>query len=336
MRPETGILLVNLGTPHSPKWRDVYKYLIQFLTDERVIDIPWLKRQLLVRGIIVPLRTRNSARSYREIWQKSGSPLLDYGRKVENLLQEALGPEYQVVLAMRYQTPSIESGLEALKGSKKLIVLPLFPQYASASTGSVHQEVMRILSKWPTIPELKMINSYPQDPKMVRTFCLNAKHYSLADYDHFLFSFHGLPERQLIKADLSGYCLKQPRCCAGLNEKNSGCYAAQCTATAAAIQKELQIPSDQCTVCFQSRLGKEPWIQPFTSDVIAKLAGQGKKRLLVFCPSFVADCLETIFEIQNEYRAEFFAEGGERLDLVESLNDHPLWIESLTDMIKQP
>jgi len=331
MQTKTGVLIVNLGTPDSPKPRDVYRYLIQFLTDRRVIDVPWFKRQCLVRGLIVPRRYRNSARSYAEIWKERGSPLLDYGMRVEKLLQESLGDHYQVTLAMRYQNPSIESGLEKLRDSSEIIVLPLFPQYASASTGSVHEEVMRLVSQWPTIPKLRFINSYPQDPKMVETFCCNAKEHPLEEYDHFLFSFHGLPERQLTKADRHNYCLQQKDCCH--SGKNRSCYGAQCFATAQAILEKLGIPEEKVTVCFQSRLGKEPWMQPFTVDELKKLAAQQKTKVLVFCPSFVADCLETIYEISEEYRQEFLALGGERLDLVESLNDHPLWIESLSEMV---
>jgi len=335
MIQKTGVLLVNLGTPDSPNPRDVYRYLIQFLTDERVVDIPWFKRQCLVRGLIVPRRYRDSARSYAEIWKETGSPLLYYGQRVEQLLQEKLGDGYQVVLAMRYQNPSIESGLNALKECQDLVVLPLFPQYASASTGSVHQEVMRLISKWPIIPQLHFINSYPQETKMIETFCLNASKYPLDEYDHILLSFHGLPERQLIKADRHQYCLKSSSCCHSLNEKNAFCYAAQCFATAKAIREKLDISQDMATVCFQSRLGKEPWIQPFTTDILKQLAQQGKKKVLVFCPSFVADCLETTYEILVENCEEFLQLGGERLDLVESLNDHPLWIESLADMVRK-
>lgn len=333
MKTQNGILLVNLGTPDSPKTNDVYRYLIQFLTDERVIDVPWLKRQCLVRGLIVPMRVKNSASSYKEIWEETGSPLLHYGRRVESALQKKLGEDTKVVLAMRYQNPSIEKGLAKLRDCSTLIVLPLFPQYASASTGSVHQEVMRIVSRWQVIPNIKLINSYPANEKMVETYALNAERYALEDYDHFLFSFHGLPERHLKKADRHGVCLKVPNCCETMTEKNASCYGAQCFATAQAIQERLSIPNHKMTVCFQSRLGKDPWVQPFTSDVLKQLAEKGIKKVLVFCPSFVADCLETIFEISVEYREEFTELGGETLDLVESLNDHPLWVEALSDLV---
>lgn len=331
MKKRIGILLVNLGTPDSPAFGDVWKYLIEFLTDWRVIDYPWLKRQLLVRGIIVPFRTRNSARSYKAIWTKEGSPLLTHSKNAAVALQKRLGEDFCVELAMRYQSPSIEKGLNALQGQgvDEIVVLPLFPQYASASTGSVHQEVMRVLSSWQTIPDLRLINSYPTHPKMIEAYCARSSSFDLADYDHILFSFHGLPVRQLVKADPTGVCLTKG-CC----KKNLRCYAAQSYATARALSDALNIPEERFTVCFQSRLGKDPWQQPYTSDVIHTLAKKGAKRLLVFSPAFVADCLETIYEISTEYQDEFIALGGEKIDLVPSLNDHPLWIEALADLVE--
>lgn len=330
MKKRTGILLVNLGTPDSPSFGDVWKYLIQFLTDWRVIDYPWLKRQLLVRGVIVPFRTRNSASSYQAIWTQEGSPLLVHGQNAAAALQKSLGEEYCVELAMRYQSPSIEKGLNALfdQDVDAMVILPLFPQYASASTGSVHQEVMRTLSSWQTIPEVRFIHAYPTHPKMIEAYCAQSSCFDLSDYDHILFSFHGLPVRQLIKADRLGTCMTQG-CC----KKNRHCYAAQSYATASALAKALNIPKERSTVCFQSRLGKDPWQKPYTSDVIHSLAKKGAKRLLVFSPAFVADCLETIYEISTEYQSEFIAMGGEKIDLVPSLNDHPLWIEALADLV---
>ncbi len=335
MNKKSGILLVNLGTPDSPDRKDVWRYLIQFLTDRRVIDVPFAKRHFLVRGLLVPLRYLSSAKSYAHIWTREGSPLLVYGKRAASLLQEKLGESFAVKLAMRYQNPSIEKGLGELQDAdvSEIIVLPLFPQYASASTGSVHQEVMRIASKWQAVPKMSFINSYPAQTKMIETFCLNAEKHPLDRYDHFLFSFHGLPEKHLLKADRHGHCLRSEDCCLSLTEKNQHCYSAQCRATAEALRKRLNLPENLTTVCFQSRLGRDPWIEPFTSDVLRRLAKENKKRVLVFCPAFVADCLETVFEISVEYREEFIALGGERLDLVESLNDHPLWIEALADMV---
>ncbi|CCB90991.1 Ferrochelatase [Waddlia chondrophila 2032/99] len=333
MHARTGVLLVNLGTPDSQKPADVKKYLLQFLTDARVTDLPWFKRQLLVRGIIVPKRYKESAKSYSRIWTEKGSPLLVLGKQVKALLQQSLGDHFQVELGMRYQNPSIESALLSLKQCFKLVVVPLFPQYASATTGSVHEEVMRVIGKWNRIPELQLINSFPVHPKMIEAFCVRASNFQLDSYDHILFSFHGLPEKQLRKADFYNHCLQSKECCATLNEKNGQCYSAQCYATAQAIVKKLNLPSTRYTLCYQSRLGKDPWIKPYVSDIIKELAQKGAKKLLVFSPSFVCDCLETIDEIGNEYLAEFKSYGGEALDLVPGLNDHPLWVETLKSLV---
>lgn len=331
---QIGILLVNLGTPDSHEPKDVYRYLIEFLTDYRVIDFSWLKRQLLVRGIIVPARYRQSAKSYRKIWMKDGSPLMVYSQKVKKLLQNALPSNYHVEIAMRYQNPSIEKGVVALmkKNLDEMIVLPLFPQYASATTGSVHQRVMSILSGFLTIPKVTLINQFATHPSYVDAVCTIAKSFPISQYDHVLFSFHGLPRRQLIKADCNQHCTKVETCCHQLNPNNKDCYGAQCYATAHAIASTLGIKN--YTVCFQSRLGKEPWIEPYTSECIKSLGQAGDKKVLVFCPSFVADCLETIYEIGTEYALEFKQAGGEQLDYVPSLNDHPQWIKALQEIIK--
>lgn len=332
-----GILLVNLGTPDSPATADVKKYLDQFLMDERVIDIPKLNRTLLVKGIIVPFRSPKTAKLYKEIWNENGSPLLYYSKLQAKMLQERLGDDYHVELAMRYQSPSIASALANLKAGlvESIQVIPMFPQYASASSGSVMQLVMELVSKWQTVPPISFVNSFHDNELMIKVFAENARKHDVASYDHVLFSFHGLPERQLLKCDHTGnYCLKSADCCQTLNDTNKFCYSAQGHDTARLIAKELNLSKDQYTVCFQSRLGKEPWVQPYTTDVLKKLAGEGKKRLLVFSPAFVADCLETLYEITVEYHEEFKALGGEHVQLVESLNDSPVFIEALAGMVK--
>lgn len=333
-----GILLVNLGTPDSPSVPDVKKYLDQFLMDERVIDIPKLNRTLLVKGVIVPFRSPKTAKLYTEIWDgQTGSPLLYYSVLQARMLQDKLGEGYQVELAMRYQNPSIESGLAKLKAAlvESIQVIPLFPQYASASTGSVMQLVMELVSKWPTVPPISFVNSFHDNELMIKVFADNARKHQVESFDHVLFSFHGLPERQLLKCDHTGsYCLKNADCCQTLNDTNKFCYSAQGHDTARLIAKELGLAKENYTVCFQSRLGKEPWVQPYTTDVLKRLAAEGKKRLLVFSPAFVADCLETLYEITVEYHEEFRTLGGEHVQLVESLNDNPLFIDALAGMVK--
>jgi ferrochelatase len=334
MENKIGVLLVNLGTPASPQPKDVYRYLIEFLTDARVIDLPWLQRQLLVRGIIVPFRYRQSARQYQQIWTDKGSPLMIYGRNVQHALQQSLGATFKVELAMRYQEPSIEDGIANLLNAdiSHLIVLPLFPQYASATTGSVHERVQEVLKARQVIPKLTLINHYAAHPSLIDAFCGVTKNLPMEEYDHFLFSFHGLPERHIRKADPSGKCLSHT-CCSQLCHSNQNCYAAQCHATARAIAQQLKLPKDKWEVSFQSRLGKEPWLQPYSSTRIRQLGQQGTKKLLVFCPAFVCDCLETLFEMRIENSEIFTHAGGERLDLVPGLNDDPLWIKALQKIV---
>lgn len=326
-----GVLLVNLGTPDAPTKSAVKKYLIEFLTDGRVIDIPWIQRQLLVRGLIIPRRLQSSLKSYQAIWTKEGSPLLVHSLKTVELLQASLGERYQVEIAMRYQSPSIASALRKFQANriKELIILPLFPQYASATTGSIFEKIFQDLSSQLTIPKLTFIDQFHDHPLFIKAFQAVSTHLNFSDYDHILFSFHGLPERQLKKCG-SGNCCK-PNCCK--NPENISCYAAQCHQTAHAIAKECNLSSDHYSLCFQSRLGKEPWISPFTSDQIQELAKKGAKKVLVFCPAFVADCLETLYEISIEYKELFIHEGGETLDLVPGLNTHPAWIAALKDII---
>ncbi|MEJ6981932.1 ferrochelatase [Pedobacter sp. P351] len=331
-----GVLLVNLGTPDSPSVSDVRKYLNEFLMDERVIDINAVNRTLLVKGIIVPFRGPKSAKIYKDLWTEDGSPLLFYGVKVKELLQEELGSDYIVELAMRYQSPSIKSALERLKKKQvnSIRVVPLFPQYASASTGSVIQKVMELVSKWQTIPDISFVNSFHDNEGMIDVFAENARKYQPETFDHVLFSFHGLPERQLTKADDSGkYCLQTPNCCSRLNDVNRFCYSAQSHDTARLIAEKLNLPREKYTICFQSRLGNSPWKKPYTIEVLEDLAKKGAKRLLVFSPAFVADCLETKIEISQEYNEEFRNWGGEKIQLVESLNDNPKWIEALRDIV---
>ena len=332
-----GVLLVNLGTPDSPEVADVRKYLDQFLMDERVIDINAFKRTLLVKGIIVPFRSPKTSKLYKEIWDENGSPLLYFSKIQAALVQEQLGDEYHVELAMRYQNPSILSALEKMKAGlvESIRVIPMFPQYASASSGSVIQSVMELVSQWMTIPPVTFVNSFHDNALIIETFADNARKYQPETYDHVLFSFHGLPERQLLKCDHTGhYCLKQDNCCETLNDTNKFCYSAQGHDTARLIADKLNIKREDYTVCFQSRFGKEPWVQPYTTDVLKKLAAEGKKRLLVFSPAFVADCLETLYEITVEYHEEFRELGGEHVQLVESLNDNPKFITALVDMAK--
>lgn len=333
---KTAILLVNLGTPDSPEVKDVRKYLREFLSDPRVIDISAVSRWLLVNLIIAPIRGPKSAKLYKSIWSVKGSPLLYYSVKQKEMLSKLLGSDYEVEMAMRYQTPSIETALEKFKKPiyKKIIVFPLFPQYASASTGSVLEKVMDIVSKWEIVPEINFINSFCDDKNFISTFVARGKEFDMQKHDHILFSFHGLPERQIKKGDAFNHCLNDG-CCTTLTEKNAFCYRAQCFQTARKMAEALSLPADRYTVCFQSRLGKDPWIKPYSDEIIRELGKKGVKKLLVFAPAFVSDCLETIYEIGVEYDELFREFGGEKVTLVPSLNDTPAWIEAMKNIITQ-
>lgn len=330
MKKKTGVLLVNLGTPKSFKEKDVFCYLSEFLTDKRVLGFSWLRRFFLANGCIIPLRYKQSARQYRTLWTDKGSPLLVHSQEIKQSLQEVLGDSYRVILAMRYQHPSIQEALEDFRKEPvdELIIVPLFPQYASATTGSIYQKVMECIKDWFVFPKLKFIDHFFDHPAVIDAYCARAGQYSLLTYDHVLFSFHGLPESQIQSADVSGECLSK-HCCQNLCEKNRFCYKTQCYATAHAIASKLALKEGGYTICFQSRLGKQPWIQPYFSDVLKHRAALGNKRLLVFSPSFVCDCLETTYEIGIEYNREFQRLGGIELQLVEGLNNHPFWIEAL-------
>lgn len=331
---KTGILLVNLGTPESFSTGDVRKYLREFLSDPRVIDIHPLGRFLLVNLIIAPFRSPRSARLYKKIWTKNGSPLLYYTKRQNDLLQVLLGHHYQVEFAMRYQSPSLNEALLRFRDPlfRNIKVIPLFPQYASATTGSVHEMIMNIVRKWQVIPEIEFINNYCNHPAFIKAFADTGNRYHPGQFDHILFSFHGLPQRQIVKADYGNQCLKG-MCCESFTTANANCYRAQCFETARHLARTMEIPLENYTVCFQSRLGKDPWIEPYSDAVIRKLAGEGKKRLLVFAPAFTSDCLETLYEIGIEYDELFQKHGGQKLTLVESLNDSPAWIEALKTIV---
>uniref|UniRef100_UPI00404806D6 ferrochelatase n=1 Tax=Roseivirga sp. TaxID=1964215 RepID=UPI00404806D6 len=338
MRKEKiGVLLINLGTPDSPSTKDVRKYLRQFLMDGRVIDIPAFPRYLLVNGIIAPFRAPKSAKEYAKLWVERGSPLKFYGHDVCDALQKSLGDEYKVVLGMRYQNPSIESALNELRNSNvsRMIVISLFPQYASASTGSAVQEVNDVVNKWQIVPSINYINQFMDHPKFIEAFAANGlKLMAKTKYDHVVFSYHGLPERHIKKGSVGNQC-QLGACCNHFHEKNRYCYRAQCFYTSRLLAEKLGLSEDQYTVSFQSRLGKDPWVKPYTDEVLAELPKQGKKKVLAYSPAFIADCLETTVEVGGQFKEEFEEAGGEVWDLVPSLNDSEIWIECLKDLVEK-
>ncbi len=333
-----GVLLINLGTPKAPTAKDVRRYLRQFLSDPRVIDINPVGRWLLVNLIIAPFRSPKSAAAYRKIWTERGSPLLFHTQDLGRAVAERLGENYAVEIGMRYGEPSIESALRRLfdRGVREVRILPLYPQYSSSATGSTQEEVFRVAKRMWNITPVQFLLPFFDHPGFIRAFAEVGRD-RLREFqaDHVLFSFHGLPERQILKGDVGGnHCLQKPDCCDKIIPANGLCYRAHSYATARSLAAALELPAERYTVCFQSRLGRTPWIKPYTDLVIPELAKAGKKRLAVFCPAFVADCLETLEEIGMRAREQFRSLGGEDLLLIPSLNAEPVWVEAVCAMVK--
>lgn len=331
---KTGALLINLGSPDNPRVPAVYRYLTEFLNDKRVINLPWLARKILVNLIIIPTRVFNSSRIYKKLWTSNGSPLIHYGQA----LVEAIRPRLEEnnihpYLAMRYGQPSIKSVVSAMEkqGFEKIIVLPLFPQYASASSGSAIQRALEEINKWWVIPDLEVVADFYAMEGYIDTIVERAQSKDLKQYDHILFSYHGLPVSHVDQVYPDGVCADRD-CEHGVHGDNRFCYKAQCYETTRLIADKLNLGPEQYSVTFQSRLDKN-WLEPFSDKVIVEKAKGGAKRLLVFSPAFVTDCLETTIEIGDEYLELFRDHGGDQLDLVESLNLHPMWVQSLQDML---
>ena len=336
MNPKkTAILLINVGTPDAPTHKAVRKYLTQFLNDKRVIDLPWLGRKLLVNLIIIPFRTPKSTKLYQRLWTKDGSPLLNYSQSLLTKLQNRLDVSKRVFLAMRYQNPSIKKALNEIKSEKfeKVVVLPLYPQYATSTTLTSMEEVLRIASKIKLNSEIIFRDQFFDHPKYLNAVIAQSKNFDLSSYDHILFSYHGLPINQVEDTHPGNSC-HEMNCTQAYGNQNALCYHAACYETTRLLSTKLNLTREQHTVCFQSRFAKK-WLSPFTDDVIIDLAKKGKKRILVFCPAFVADCLETTIEISYEYDELFKENGGEKIDLVPSLNDSEKWVEALESLVDE-
>lgn len=334
-----GVLVTNLGSPAAPDTRAVRRYLRQFLSDPRVIDLAAPARAALLNLVILPFRAPRSAAAYRKIWTEEGSPLLLHGRALCAGLAGKL-PGCAVELGMRYGEPSLAQALGRLRGAgcDELVVFPLYPQYAASSTGSTLEEVYRLAGRLWNTPFLRVVPPFYDDPGFLSAWARRAQPI-LAEFEpeHVLLSFHGLPERQIQKSDESalGHCLTRADCCERLGAANRNCYRAQCFATARGIATRLALDPLRTTVCFQSRLGRTPWIQPYTDRVLAQLAARGTRRVAVLCPAFVADCLETLEEIGLRARDDFCAAGGGELRLVPSLNAGQDWIEAAAELVRR-
>jgi ferrochelatase len=328
----TGVLLINLGTPDDAKPRAVYRYLREFLNDPRVIDLPFLLRFMLTHFIIVPFRYKKSTRAYQTIWTPSGSPLLTNSLTLKNALATSLGNDYQVELAMRYGNPSVKRALKELQGCNKLILLPLFPQYSSAATGSAIEKCLNTLKTQWNIPSFYVQNDFYNHPGFIDAYVeLIRKTIGDKQPELILFSYHGLPERHIEKSICNAKC-DRIAACPAITPHNLYCYRAQCFATTYLIADALQLTPSQYKVTFQSRLGRTPWIKPYTDKVLETLREKGVKNIAIVCPSFVADCLETLEEIDVNARAQWQALGGNEFTFIPCLNNEPLWVKALSDM----
>ena len=328
----TGLLLINLGTPDAPTTPAVRRYLHEFLSDPRVVDINAIGRALLLHLVILRFRPSKSAHAYQKIWDATrGSPLLFHSEDLARGVQERLGSAWQVELAMRYGKPSLASALERLRGVDRIVALPLFPQYAASSTATAVARLMELATAGWDVPAIDIVPAFFDDPAFLAAWeAVAGPALAAARPDHVLFSFHGLPERQIHKSDALGRCLGSDTCC---DTPHPSCYRNQCYQTARALAARLGVAD--YTVCFQSRLGRTPWITPHTDVEIDRLAKAGTKRVAVLCPAFVADCLETLEEIGMRARDQFRAAGGEELVLVPSLNATPAWIAAVCAMAER-
>lgn len=328
------VLLLNLGTPDQCDGASVRRYLREFLNDPRVIDLPGLIRWPLVNLLIIPFRYKKTTAAYQKIWTDSGSPLLTISEEIQQGLCSRLGADVQVELGMRYGKPSISSALSRLQQCSSLTVIPLFPQYASAATGSALEELFTCLAGQWNIPEIQIIRDFYDHPGFVQANAERIQsHLQGKKVDKIIFSYHGLPERHITRSHCIAQCDHQSAC-PSINDANRFCYRAQCYATTRAIASVLGIPPDQYVVSFQSRLGRTPWIKPYTDLVLPTLQQQGVRDIAVISPSFVADCLETLEEINIRLREQWANLGGGEFTYIPCVNDTPTWIAALGEMVK--
>jgi ferrochelatase len=327
-----GILLVNLGSPDSTSVGDVRRYLNEFLMDGRVIDAAWPLRRFIV-GMVLINRPKESAHAYTKIWTPEGSPLVVISRHVQTKLQACV--PVPVELAMRYQNPSITAGLTRLRdaGVDDVLAIPLFPHYAMSSFESAAEEVKRVAARMAPALKITIQPPFYQNPDYITALVASAKSYLDGGYDHLLFSYHGIPERHLRKSDTTGcHCLQMADCCNVASPAHSTCYRAQCFKTVELFVKQAGIPKEKYSVSFQSRLGKDPWLKPYTDFELVEFPKRRIRKLLVMCPAFVSDCLETIEEINMRGRETFLEAGGKEFNQIPCLNEEPLWIDALQNM----
>ena len=330
------ILLMNLGSPDSTSVKDVRKYLNEFLMDGRVIDIPVLARTILVKGIIVPFRSPKSAKAYRSIWTENGSPLIHLTYQLQAALQNHI--QYPVEVCMRYGNPSPAKAFEIIQknypGAEEVILFPLYPHYAMSSYETAVEYAKEIYQKGNYPFQLSVINPFYNSADYIHALSESIKSHLINPYDLLLFSYHGIPERHVKKSDVTEiHCLRQNNCCDISSVAHEKCYRHQVFTTSSLTAAALQIPKERYATSFQSRLGRDAWLKPYTAERLKQLPGEGIKKLVIVCPAFVSDCLETLEEMGEEGRAIFLEAGGESFTLVPCLNTQPLWIEAMSKLI---
>jgi ferrochelatase len=336
--PKRAVLVVNLGSPDSPSVPDVRRYLREFLGDKRVLDIAAPIRWLLLETVILPKRPKKTAHAYSKIWTAEGSPLVATSRRVRDKLATALGAETPVYLAMRYGNPSIRSVVKeiASAGIEEVLLFPQYPHYAMSSWETVVEKVMEEAARWAPIMRVACIKPFYGDPDYIEVLRGIAAPHLASPYDHLLISYHGIPVRHLRKADPThAHCTLAPECCATPSPAHATCYRAQCLKMTGELAKRSGLDSGKYSVSFQSRLAGEPWMEPFTDFEFVRLAKEGKKRLVVMCPSFVADCLETLEEISMTGRESFLSSGGEQFTFIPCPNDNPAYVDFLANRVRK-
>ena len=330
----TGVLLLNLGTPSAANINAVARYLLEFLTDGRIIDLPIVFRYLLVGLIIVPFRSLKSLTNYKKIWSSRGSPLYFHSRDLSQKLQKSLGDDFAVELAMRYQSPRMSKTLRSFqrRNINDIIAIPLFPQYAPATWGSAVAKLYQISSKFWDVPHIKVVQPMIEDDLWAQIWADKIDPYLQKHPDAMvIFSFHGLPESHIMKS--SPACQLNRDCCEARPLKR--CYRAHCSKTVRDIAKKLNLDDNRIQMTFQSRLGKQEWLKPDTSKVVKDLAQRGIKKIIMVSPSFVADCVETLEELNIQCQQEFLARGGEEFISVPSLNSDQAWVDYLSDAVQR-
>lgn len=331
------VLLANLGSPDAPETQPVRRYLNQFLMDPYVIQLPWLLRRLIVSLFVLPTRPKASAEAYRSVWMEDGSPLIVLSERLKKAVQSKL--DMPLEMAMRYGKPSIEQQLLKLcsdKSISEVIFVPLYPHFADSTVTTAVEDARQAIKKHQLDIQLRVLQPFYDNPDYIEALVKSAQPFLDQDYDHLVFSYHGLPESHITKLDKSGnHCLKQENCCQTAHEAHKTCYRHQVMRTTQCFAIQAGLAQNRYSVAFQSRLGRAKWLGPNTEDRLVELAQQGAKKVLVICPAFVTDCLETLEEIAIRGEEVFIEAGGESLTLVPCMNDHPAWVDLLADWCQQ-